>query len=81
MILTNIVSLLILIISAIIVIPLIFLKGFILAKHQFECSHCNKTFYPKWYQVMFETHFNEYFRIKCPYCKKKKYHRIIDGKM
>ena len=63
----------------IIIVALI--KGFLLSKRKFTCSNCNKEFYPKWYQVMFETHFNEYFRIRCPHCNKKKYHKINDGKM
>lgn len=63
----------------IIIVALI--KGFLLSKRKFMCSNCNKEFYPKWYQVMFETHFNEYFRIRCPHCNKKKYQRILDEKM
>ena len=60
----------------IIIVALI--KGFLLSKRKFICSHCGKEFYPKWYQVMFETHFNDYFRIRCPHCNKKKYQKIID---
>ena len=54
------------------------IKGLILSKHKFICSECNKEFYPKWYQVMFESHFGEYCRIKCPHCGKKKFHRCVD---
>ncbi len=54
------------------------IKGIVLSKHKFICSECNKEFYPKWYQVMFETHFGEYFKIKCPHCKKKAFHRSIE---
>ena len=54
------------------------IKGFILSNHKFICSECNKEFYPKWYQVMFESHFGEYCRIKCPHCGKKRYHRCVD---
>ena len=54
------------------------IKGIILSKHKFICSECNKEFYPKWYQVMFETHFNNYFKIKCPHCGKKEFHRSIE---
>ena len=54
------------------------IKGIVLSKHKFMCSECNKEFYPKWYQVMFESHFGEYFRIKCPHCGKKAFHRNID---
>ena len=81
MILSNIISLVILISGVIFVIIVAFIKGFILSKYEFECSECNKRFYPKWYQVMFETHFNDYFRIKCPHWGKKKYQRIINDKM
>ena len=63
----------------IIIVALI--KGFLLSKRKFICSHCGKEFYPKWYQVMFETHFNDYFKIRCPHCDKKKYQKIIDEKM
>ncbi len=55
-----------------------FIKGLILSKHKFICSVCNKEFYPKWYQVMFESHYFEYCKIRCPHCGKKKYHRSID---
>ncbi len=55
-----------------------FIKGIVLSKHRFLCSQCNKEFYPKWYQVMFESHFGEYYKIKCPHCNKKEYHRSID---
>ena len=55
-----------------------FIKGIILSNHKFLCSECNKEFFPKWFQVMYESHHFEYFRIKCPHCGKKKYHRCID---
>lgn len=55
-----------------------FIKGLVLSKHKFRCSMCNEEFYPKWYQVMYESHYFEYFKIRCPYCGKKKYHRSID---
>lgn len=64
--------------SIIFLLVLVLIKGLTLSKHKFKCSQCNKEFYPKWYQVMFETHSGEYFRIKCPHCKKKKYHKAID---
>lgn len=54
------------------------IKGLILSKHKFICSECNEEFYPKWYQVMFESHFGHYFRIRCPHCGKKAYQRSID---
>ena len=54
------------------------IKGTILSKHKLICSECNKEFYPKWYQVMFETHFNNYFKIKCTHCGKKEFHRSIE---
>ncbi|HPA98991.1 MAG TPA: hypothetical protein PKY72_06065 [Bacilli bacterium] len=54
------------------------IKGIYLSKKRFICSECNQEFYPKWYQVMFEMHYFEYFRIKCPHCGKKKFHRCID---
>ena len=54
------------------------IKGIVLSKYKFICSECNKEFYPKCYQVMFETHFGHYFRIRCPHCKKKAFHRSID---
>ena len=60
------------------VMVLALIKGLILSKHKFVCSKCNEEFHPKWNQVMFETHFGEYFRIKCPHCGKKAYQRIID---
>lgn len=55
-----------------------FIKGLILSKHKFRCCMCNKEFYPKWYQVMYELHYFEYFKIRCPHCGKKEYHRSID---
>lgn len=55
-----------------------FIKGLVLSKHKFRCSMCNEEFYPKWYQVMYESHYFEYFKIRCPHCGKKKYHRSID---
>lgn len=54
------------------------IKGIVLSKHKFICSECNKEFYPKWYQVMFESHFGDYCRIKCSHCGKKKFHRCVD---
>lgn len=47
------------------------IKGIILSKHKFICSQCNKEFYPKWYKMMFEQHFNDYYKIKCPHCREK----------
>lgn len=72
------ISLVIIIGTIIFIIVFAFLKGIILSKHKFICSMCNKEFNPKWYQVMYESHYFEYFRIKCPHCGKKKYHRCID---
>lgn len=72
------ISLISLVCAAIFIIITALLKGIILSKHKFICSQCNKEFYPKWYQVMFETHFGEYFKIKCPHCGKKEYHRCIN---
>lgn len=72
------ISLIILGCAAIFIIITALLKGIILSKHKFICSQCNKEFYPKWYQVMFEIHFGEYFKIKCPHCGKKEYHRSIN---
>ena len=64
--------------ALILIIVVAFIKGLILSKHKFRCCMCNKEFYPKWYQVMFEAHYFEYFRIRCPHCGKKEYHRSID---
>lgn len=55
-----------------------FVKGMILSNHKFRCSECNKDFYPQWYQVMFESHYFEYFKIRCPHCGMKKYHKLIE---
>ena len=54
------------------------IKGIILSKHKFICSQCNKEFYPKWYKMMFEQHFNDYYKIKCPHCGEKKFNRSGD---
>lgn len=64
--------------ALIFIIVCAFIKGLILSKHKFRCCMCNKEFYPKWYQVMFETHYFEYFKIRCLHCGKKEYHRCID---
>lgn len=68
------------IIIGVIIFILIFaiIKGIILSRHSFRCSVCGKEFKPKWYQVMFELHYFEYFKIRCPHCGKKKYHKYID---
>lgn len=71
-------SLIIIIGAIIFIIVFAFIKGSILSKHKFRCSMCNEEFYPKWYQVMYEAHYFEYFKIRCPHCGKKKYHRSID---
>ena len=71
-------SLLILGCAFVFVMIVALIKGIVLSKHKFICSECNKEFYPKWYQVMFETHFGEYFKIKCPHCGKKAFYRSID---
>lgn len=54
------------------------IKGIILSKHKFICSQCNKEFYPKWYKIMFEQHFNDYYKIKCPHCGEKQFNRSGD---
>lgn len=64
--------------ALIFIIVVAFIKGLILSKHKFRCCMCNKEFYPKWYQVMYELHYFEYFKIRCPHCGKKEYHRSID---
>ena len=69
------------ILAIVIIVVVILIKGIMLSKRKFICSYCNKEFYPKWYQVMFETHFFDYFKIKCPHCGKKKYHKIENGKI
>ncbi len=69
---------LVIIVVALFIVVFALIKGLILSKHKFRCCMCNKEFYPKWYQVMFETHYFEYFRIRCPHCGKKEYHRSID---
>lgn len=74
----NKISLTIIIVAVIFIVVFAFIKGLVLSKHKFRCSMCNEEFYPKWYQVMYESHYFEYFRIRCPHCGKKKYHRSID---
>lgn len=73
-----VITMLIPIISLILVFLIALIKGIVLSKYQFVCSCCDKEFHAKWYQLMFESHFGEYFRIRCPHCNEKKYHRCLE---
>lgn len=42
-----------------------------LSKHTFRCKTCSKSFCTKWTKLIFATHYENEFNIKCPYCKEK----------
>ena len=58
--------------ALILIIIVALLKGIILSKHNFKCTHCDQVFNPKFYQVMFESHFVNNYIVKCPKCKRKR---------
>lgn len=50
-----------------------YIGGLILSKHTFCCLKCDHRFKPKIHQVMFESHFGNKHRMKCPNCKIKSF--------
>lgn len=54
---------------AAIIAALIILKN--LSKKSFKCKHCAKEFNVKWTELVFVTHYDDEYSIKCPYCNKK----------
>ncbi len=54
---------------AAIVAVMIILKD--LSKKLFKCKHCDKEFNVDWTELVFATHSDDEYSIKCPYCNKK----------
>lgn len=42
-----------------------------LSQHIFRCKHCSKEFKIKWTKLIFVTHCDDEYTVKCPYCKEK----------
>lgn len=64
------------IIGTVIVFALV-LQGVVLSKKDFCCSACSHRFRKKWYQLMFLTHYENEYSVKCPECNKK-YTNAVD---
>ncbi len=42
-----------------------------LSQHNFKCKSCLKSFKPEWKKLIFITHSDDEYNIKCPYCNNK----------
>ncbi|MBE6836723.1 MAG: hypothetical protein E7509_01825 [Ruminococcus sp.] len=58
-------------IIVVVISAVLLLQGISLSKKDFFCKNCNYRFNRKWYQVIFLTHFENEFSVKCPQCGKK----------
>lgn len=54
-------------------LTVLYLVGKELSKKKFVCPNCHKTFYPKWWIVVFSGHIDNDRLLKCPHCGKKDY--------
>ena len=48
-----------------------FFVGRAIAKREYKCSECQKTFYPTWWKASFSVHMGSDRVFKCPHCGKK----------
>ena len=58
-------------ITLLIVSVVLLYQGIALSKMDFVCKDCNHRFNKKWYQLIFLTHFENEYSVKCPQCNKK----------
>ncbi len=53
------------------VLAVFLIVGFVLAKRQYRCSQCGKTFHPKWYASALSIHLGARRVFRCPHCRHK----------
>ena len=59
------------IMAVIIIVFVLVMQGIILSRKDFSCPVCSHKFRKKWYQLMFLTHYENEYSVKCPECNKK----------
>ena len=55
----------------VIAVAIVIVLAIRIAKHSFQCKHCNKSFRIKWTKVLVTQHSGKEYMLVCPYCKVK----------
>lgn len=55
-----------------VVLGVCLVQGITLSKKDFVCPKCSHRFQNKWYELIFLTHYENEFSVKCPECSSKR---------